>query len=306
MTDRYYSFNKYALERFGKKVYKLALDGGMTCPNLDGTVGKGGCIFCRGGSGAFSQPLEDSVFAQIEKARERVDAKTKDNAFIAYFQSYTNTYAPLPYLEKLFYDAISHPSVVALSVATRPDCLPNDVIALLADVNRIKPVFVELGMQTSHEKTALYIRRGYPLKVYDDAVLALKKVGINVITHVIFGLPGETNEDMLNSVRHVARVGSDGIKIHLLYVESGTDLADDFEKGLFTCLSKDEYVTLLGDAVSLLPPNVVVHRLTGDAPKKTLIAPQWSADKKSVLNAINTSFERRNIVQGSRAEKQFR
>lgn len=302
MNDRYYSFSDYSKRRFGCKVYKLALDGGMTCPNRDGTIGYGGCIFCSaGGSGDFAEPVCDSVQKQIENAKKRVSFKIKNGKFIAYFQSYTNTYAPLPYLRNLFSSAIACDDIVALSVATRPDCLPEETVALLAELNAVKPVFVELGLQTSDENTAKLIRRGYSLPVFDDAVKRLKAVGINAVVHVIFGLPGESREVMLNTVRHAARAGADGIKLQLLHVLRGTPLADIYNRDEFRCLEKDEYIRILGDAVNLLPENVVVHRLTGDAPKKLLLAPLWSADKKSVLGAIERSFRERDVKQGSLA-----
>jgi len=273
-------------ERFGCKVYKLALDGGMTCPNRDGTLGTGGCIFCGGdGSGAFAQSGE-TVTQQIEAAKARVSSKIKDGKYIAYFQNFTNTYAPVSYLEPLFRAAMEHPDVVVLSVATRPDCLPEDVLDLLARLNRGKPVWVELGLQTIHPDTARYIRRGYALPVYDAAVEALHKRGIEVITHVILGLPGETKEQMLETVRYVG-AKTDGIKLQLLHVLQNTDLAKDYGAGLFQTMELEEYCSLVADCLRVLPPQVVIHRLTGDGAKKDLIAPMWSGDKKRVLNRMN-------------------
>ena len=302
--DRYYSFNNYAREKFGCKTYKLALSGGMTCPNRDGTLGTRGCIFCsEGGSGDFAQPLCASVAEQIERAKSKIAGKIGENAkFIAYFQSYTNTYAPLGKLKTLFSAAVEPDCVAALSVATRPDCLPEEVVEYLSGLNKIKPVFVELGLQTVHEKTAEYIRRGYPLHVFDDAVKRLKSAGINVVVHVILGLPGESRADMLETVRYVGKCGADGIKLQLLHVLRGTDLCTDYEKGLFQTLERDEYIDILGDAINILPKNIIIHRLTGDAPKKLLVSPLWSADKKAVLAAIYRAFEQKNVIQGSKCE----
>ena len=301
--DRYYSFNKYAREKFGCKTYKIALSGGMTCPNRDGTKGTRGCIFCsEGGSGDFAQPFCGDISRQIDGAISKVSAKAGENAkYIAYFQSFTNTYATLEKLESLFLPAISDRRIAALSVATRPDCLPSDVVDLLARLNAIKPVFVELGLQTVHPETARYIRRGYELPVFDRAVCSLKSAGINVVAHLIMGLPGESRSDMLESVAYIGKSGCDGVKLQLLHVLRGTDLCRDYENGLFRALERDEYVDILGDAINLLPKNVVIHRLTGDAPKKLLIAPAWSADKKAVLAAIYRSFESKNVMQGSKA-----
>lgn len=282
-------------DRFGCKVYKLALQGGMGCPNRDGTCGTGGCIFCaQDGSGAFAQS-GSSVYEQIEQAKLRVAKKIKTGKYIAYFQDHTNTHAPVTYLEPLFRAAIEHPDVAVLSVATRPDCLPQEVLDLLERLNRRKPVWVELGLQTVHEQTAQYIRRGYPLPVYDKAVEALKARGITVITHVILGLPGETEAQMLQTVRYVGQK-TDGIKLQLLHVLRGTDLASDYARGSFSTLELEEYCTLVGKCLQVLPKEVVIHRLTGDGAKKELIAPLWSADKKNVLNQINKRIREAGLV----------
>lgn len=286
--------------QFGCKVYKLALRGGMTCPNRDGRLGTKGCIFCsQDGSGTFAQTGQ-SVWEQIEQAKVRVADKIKTGKYIAYFQDFTNTYAPVSYLEPLFQAAIDHPDVAALSIATRPDCLPEDVLALLDRLNRQKPVWVELGLQTIHEDTAKYIRRGYPLCVYDSAVSALKKIGITVITHVILGLPGENEEKILETVRYVGQK-TDGIKLQLLHVLKGTDLAKDYAQGKFHTLDLDEYCSLIGKCVQVLPPETVIHRLTGDGAKKDLIAPLWSGDKKRVLNAMNRALA--HIEQGEHFQR---
>ncbi|MBQ9967618.1 MAG: TIGR01212 family radical SAM protein [Oscillospiraceae bacterium] len=293
----YNKLSDHLQARFGCKVYKLALQGGMTCPNRDGTCGTGGCIFCAAdGSGAFAQTGQ-SVFDQIERAKARVAGKIKGGRYIAYFQDFTNTYAPVTYLEPLFQAALDHPDVVALSIATRPDCLPQEVLDLLGRLNEQKPVWVELGLQTIHEDTARYIRRGYPLEVYDRAVEHLKARGITVITHVILGLPGEDETMILETVRYVGQ-RTDGIKLQLLHVLKGTDLAGDYLNGKFRTLELEEYCALVSKCLQVLPPEVVIHRLTGDGAKKDLIAPLWSGDKKRVLNTMNETLA--NIRQGER------
>lgn len=285
---KYYSLNKYLRETFGDKVYKISLNAGFTCPNRDGKIGTRGCIFCsQGGSGDFAESPDLSITEQIEKGKEKVAGKIKSGKYIAYFQAYTNTYAPLEELRKKYYEAINHKDIVALSVATRPDCLGDDVLKLLEEINNIKPVFVELGLQTIHQKTAEYIRRGYTLDVYDQAVKKLKQAGINTVVHIILGLPGETKADMLETVRYVCQSGIDGIKLQLLYVLKNTDLEKDYHAGKFRVLEFDEYLDILKSCVDIIPENIVIHRLTGDGAKKDLIAPMWSADKKKVLNAIN-------------------
>ncbi len=284
----YYSFNRYLRERFGCKVYKISINGGFTCPNRDGTLGTGGCIFCSaGGSGDFAESPELSITQQIENGKKRVRKKIKNGKYIAYFQAFTNTYAPAEILRKKFTEAIDHPDIVMLSVATRPDCLPDKVIDLLKDLNEIKPVSVELGLQTIHEKSAEYIRRGYDLSCYDRAVSRLKAAGLNVVCHIILGLPGESKTDMLQSVDYACKSGIDGIKLQLLHVLRGTDLAKDYEAGKFEALSFEAYLDIIKSCVEIIPKDIVIHRLTGDGAKKDLIAPLWSADKKKVLNAIS-------------------
>lgn len=284
----YYSFNQYLKDTFGCKVYKISINAGFTCPNRDGTLGTRGCIFCsKGGSGDFAESSSLSVTEQIESGKQRVSKKIKSGKYIAYFQAFTNTYAPVEVLAEKYCEAINHPDIVGISIATRPDCLGEEVLTLLSEINKIKPVFVELGLQTIHEKTAEYIRRGYPLSVYDNAVKALKKAGINTVVHLIIGLPNESREEMLESVEYACKSGADGIKLQLLHILKGTDLADDYLSGKFETLSMEEYLSIIKDCVEIIPKNVVIHRLTGDGPKKDLIAPLWSADKKSVLNALN-------------------
>lgn len=287
---KYTTLNSYLKERFGTKVYKLAIDGGFTCPNRDGTLGTKGCIFCSaGGSGDFAEDRSLSITEQIENAKKRVEKKIKDGKYIAYFQAFTNTYAPVERLREVYTEAINHPDVVAISIGTRPDCLDDDVLSLLNELNKIKPIFVELGLQTIHERTAEYIRRGYTLNVYDKAVNDLHNIGINVVTHVIIGLPNESVTDMLETVEYVCRV-TDGIKLQLLHVLKNTDLAQDYHDGKFSVLTLDEYTDIIKKCLEIIPPSVVVHRLTGDGAKRDLIAPLWSADKKNVLNTINKAL----------------
>ena len=284
---KYTSLNQYLKNRFGTKVYKIALDGGFTCPNRDGTLGTRGCIFCsKGGSGDFAESRALDIKTQIELGKSRVSRKIKDGKYIAYFQAFTNTYASVDRLESLYMQAIEHKNIVALSIGTRPDCLSDEVIELLESLNKIKPIFVELGLQTIHENTAKYIRRGYELSVYDDAVSRLHKAGLNVVTHLIIGLPNETKDDMLKSVEYVCNV-TDGIKLQLLHILKGTDLEVQYNAGTIKTLTLDEYCDIICDCIKIIPKNVVVHRLTGDGAKKDLIAPLWSADKKNVLNTLN-------------------
>ena len=284
----YISLNKYLQNEFGCKVYKLALSAVTTCPNRDGTVGFGGCIFCgEEGSGSFASPVSMSITTQIELAKQKIKNKTNSNKYIAYFQSFTNTYAPIDYLEKVFFEAITHPEVVILSIATRPDCLPQDVLKLLEKLNKIKPVWVELGLQTIHEETAKYIRRGYPLSCYDNAVKNLKAIGVKVVTHMIIGLPFETEEMMVETAKYIGESKADGIKLQLLHVLKGTDLEKEYLEGKFQVLSLEKYTEILKKCLAILPPDIIVHRITGDGDKKKLIAPLWSGDKKKVLNYIN-------------------
>ena len=297
----FYSANEYYKSRFGGKAYKISLSSGMSCPNRDGTLSKDGCIFCsETGSGDFSPESTLSIDEQIEAAVLRVRNKFKEDRFIAYFQSFTNTYAPVEYLERIFTQALSNSKIVALSIATRPDCLGNDVLSLLKKLNSIKPVFVELGLQTIHKSTADYINRCYELNVFDEAVKNLKDANINVIVHVILGLPFETEEMMYQTVSYVGKSGADGIKLQLLHVLKNTRLADIYKSGAFETLTLEEYTNILCNCVELIPENMVIHRLTGDGAKKLLIAPMWSADKKLVLNTISKAMRDKNIIQGSK------
>lgn len=291
----YYSLNQYLRDTFGQKVYKIAIDGGFTCPNRDGTLDTRGCIFCSGaGSGEFAQSRMESIALQIAKAKEKVAGKIKEGKYIAYFQAFTNTYAPVSRLRELYEEAMAQEDIVALSIATRPDCLSPEVIRLLMECNRKMSVWVELGLQTIHENTAQYIRRGYALSVFDDAVKRLQEAGITVIVHVILGLPGESREDMLASVDYVGKSGVNGIKLQLLHVIRGTDLEKEYQQGKFQVLELEEYVQLVADCIALLPKDMVIHRMTGDGDKRTLIAPMWSADKKKVLNRLNQVIRERD------------
>lgn len=297
MTGRYYSLNEYLKNQFGGKVYKLALDSGCTCPNRDGTSDTRGCIFCHNGSSHFAETGID-INEQIENAKSRVRNKIKTDKFIAYFQSYTNTYGDIEKLERIFTTAANRDDIVAISIGTRPDCLQEAVISMLNRLNKIKPVWVELGLQTSNEKSAEYIRRCYENCVYEKAVKDLKAININVITHIIIGLPNETKEDALNTVDFAVKCGTDGVKLQLLHILKDTDLYEDYKKGIVKPLSLNEYMDILFDCIERIPRNIVIHRITGDAPKKYLVEPLWSGDKKMVLNEINKEMEKRDIMQG--------
>lgn len=297
--EHYYSLNDWAKENLGYKIYKLALDGEMTCPNRDGTLGNRGCIFCsKEGSGDFAAKSK-TIEKQLKEAKEKIQKKTNATHFIAYFQSFTNTYAPVSYLRKIYMEAIEDEEVEILSIATRPDCLDKEVMELLVEINQIKPVWIELGLQTVHERTADYIRRGYPLSVYDEAICKLKKADIKVITHMIVGLPGESKEDMIETARYIAKTNTFGIKVQLLHVLEETDLLKDYEKGFFKALELEEYIDILFDILRVLPPNMVVHRITGDGPKKILRAPLWSGNKRMVLNTIRHEMKVCDLKQGS-------
>ena len=301
--DKPYHSLDYELKRqFGQKIYKVSLDGGMSCPNRDGTVGTGGCTFCsQGGSGEFAvgRTGYPDVWEQIEQAKTRVHRKISgEGKYIAYFQSYTNTYAPVDYLRTLFERAITHPDIVALSVGTRPDCLGDEVVALLKELNRQKPVWVELGLQTIHEKTAERIHRGYRLDVFEDAYRRLKEAGLTVVVHVILGLPGETKEEMLETVDYLGKIPVDGIKLQLLHILKGSQMAAEYEKNPFSLMELEEYLDLILTCVARLPQSVVIHRLSGDGAKALLIGPAWSANKKLVLNRMMQKFRENGIFQG--------
>lgn len=311
----YLSLNNYLQDKFGTKVYKLSIDGGFTCPNRDGRIHDKGCIFCSGyGSGDFATSRELSITDQIEKAKEKVSKKIKDGKYIAYFQAFTNTYAPVHILRSKFLEAINNEDIVAISIATRPDCLSKDVLDLLSELNHIKPVWVELGLQTIHEKSAEFIRRGYSLDVYDEAMRELKARDLYTVTHVILGLPGESEKMMLETVNHACVSKSDGIKLQLLHIIRGTDLgtlyiknhrdeidieciesdetcecSDEYKEIMSTyqCMTLEEYCNLIKKCIEIIPNDIAIHRMTGDGDKRTLIAPLWSGDKKRVLNTLN-------------------
>ena len=297
--ERYRSLNDALQERFGEKIYKLSLNGGCTCPNRDGTLGSRGCIFCSaGGSGDFASSPALTVTEQIEDAKRRLAGKRPVRHYIAYFQAYTNTYAPIEHLRRIFTEAISHPDVMVLSIATRPDCLGPDVLDLLEELNRIKPVWIELGLQTIHEKTAQYIRRGYRLSCFDQALENLRKRNIEVIVHTILGLPGESREEILETMRYLNKKDIQGIKLQLLHVLKGTDLAYDYLAGRFQVYEREEYLDLLIECLENLDPEIVIHRITGDGPKDLLIAPLWASRKREVLNLLHHQMKEQNSYQG--------
>ena len=295
----YHSFDYMLKERFSCKIYKTALNGGMTCPNRDGTLGERGCIFCsQGGSGDFAGDRRDSITEQINKQAEKLAQKRNASAFIAYFQAYTNTYAPVEYLRKIYTEAINHPQVAAVSIGTRPDCLGPDVLALLEELNQIKPVWIELGLQTIHERTAAYIRRGYPLSCFEKAVKALRQRDLDVIVHTILGLPGPSRQAILETTVYLNRRDIQGIKLQLLHVLKGTDLAQDYLEGRFSVYTMEEYLDILIDCLEHLSPDIVIHRLTGDGPKDLLMAPLWSSKKRTVLNTLHHECKIRHAYQG--------
>lgn len=295
----YYSLDYMLKEQFGEKVYKVTLNGGMSCPNRDGTLGTRGCIFCsEGGSGDFAANADETITHQIEQQKELICKKRPVTKFIAYFQAYTNTYAPVAYLRNIFMEAITHPDIVVLSIGTRPDCLDKDVLDLLCELNQIKPVWIELGLQTIHPSTASYIRRGYPLSCFEKAVEELHQRNITIIVHTILGLPGETDSDILETITYLNKMPISGIKMQLLHVLKNTDLANDYLNGKFKTLSQDQYLDLLISCLEHLSPNIVVHRVTGDGPKDLLISPLWSSAKRTVLNELHHRMKERNTWQG--------
>ncbi len=283
----YKTLNEHYKEKFGCKVYKLAVDGGFTCPNRDGTLGDRGCIFCSVfGGGEFAQ-RGSNITEQLINAKKLVENKIKTDKYIAYFQAFTNTYADIETLKKLYFEAINPDFIVGLSIGTRPDCLPNETIELLKEINKIKPVSIELGLQTSNDKTAEYIRRGYKTNVYFDAVKRLKEASIEVVTHIILGLPYETPTDMIKTTQDTVLAGTDGVKFHTLHILKNTDLEKEWQNKNFSCLTMEEYGEILKQCINILPKDIVVHRITGDGDKKSLVAPLWTADKKRVLNYLN-------------------
>lgn len=300
-TDRrYYSLNDYCMDTFGEKVYRLSLNAGMTCPNRDGTLALGGCAFCsEGGSGDFAPGASLSIPEQIMEAKKRISVKTNCRRFIAYFQSFTNTYAPVEQLRKLYQSALAPEDIAALSIGTRSDCLPADVLTLLGELNRKKPVWVELGLQSIHNETLQQMNTHTTVEQFDHAVAALHERGIPVIAHIILGLPGETREMMLSTIRHLTVLPISGVKLQLLHILRGTALAERYTATPFPLMELEDYCELVIDCLELLPPHVVIHRLTGDGPRNLLIAPQWSTDKKRVLNQIRHRLKERDTRQGA-------
>ena len=295
----YRSLDYMLRERFGEKVYKVTLNGGMSCPNRDGTLGRRGCIFCsEGGSGDFAADAALSITDQIESQISILSEKRPIQKYIAYFQAYTNTYAPVEYLRKIFTEAIAHPKVVALSIGTRPDCLGNEVLDLLEELNSQKPVWVELGLQTIHEDTARYIRRGYPLERFDQAVEELRRRGIEVIVHTILGLPGESDDRILETMKYLNQKDIQGIKLQLLHVLKGTDLAYDYLAGRFRVYEREEYLDLVIRCLENLDSGIVIHRITGDGPKELLLAPLWAGRKREVLNLLHHKMKECGSFQG--------
>lgn len=302
----YHSLDYHLKSLFGEKVYKLAIDGGFTCPNRDGTLGSRGCIFCSaGGSGDFAASRDLSINEQIAQGKELLQNKNTGSRYIAYFQAFTNTYAPVSRLRKLYMAAVMHPDIAAIAIGTRPDCLGDDVLDLLCEINAIKPVIVELGLQTIHEKTAQFIRRGYPLSVFDEAVRNLKNLHIETVAHTIIGLPGESVSAMLETADYLASMKIDGIKPQLLHVLEGTDLAGVYREKPFHILTEEEYIDILIQVIEISHPDTVIHRLTGDGPKRLLIAPLWSGYKKKVLNDIHHAFKVQNTWQGRNCRKEY-
>lgn len=296
---RYFALDAYLKHTYGEKMYKLSLDGGMTCPNRDGTLDTRGCIFCsEGGSGDFAASASLGISEQIKQAKARISGKATCTHYIAYFQAFTNTYAPVSYLRRIFMEAIQNPDIAILSIATRPDCLSEEVLSLLEELAQIKPVWIELGLQTIHPATTKFIRSGFSIADFDRAVAELEKRGIRTIVHLILGLPGETREMMLSSVSYVASLPVFGMKLQLLHILKGTDLLSYYEIHPFPLFSLEGYCDFVADCIALLPPDIVIHRLTGDGPKRLLAAPLWSADKKRVLNQMQRTFREKDIWQG--------
>lgn len=296
---RYNTLNRFLREKFGEKVFKISLDGGFTCPNRDGKVARGGCTFCSSsGSGDYAGSRALSIGTQFDNVKEMMNKKWKEGKYIAYFQAYTNTYAPVDELRRKYEEAINKEGVVALAIGTRPDCINKEVLDLLAEMNEKVYTWVELGLQTIHNESARHFNRGYDLEVFDKAMEGLKSRGIDTVVHCIFGLPGETKEMMLETVDYVARCGAQGIKFHLLHLMEGTRMVKDYEDGTLKFLTQEEYIDLICEGVSRIPQNMVVHRLTGDAPRKLLIGPMWSLKKWEVLNAIDKALEDNDIYQG--------
>ena len=295
----FYSLNQYCRDVFGEKVYRLSLDAGFTCPNRDGTLSHSGCLYCsEGGSGDFASDSSLSIHEQISTAKERITAKSNCTKFIAYFQAYTNTYGPVSRLRQIFTEAINQADIVALSIATRSDCLDDEIIDLLCELTQQKPFWIDLGLQSIHKVSLDRMNTHTSVEQFDDAVQKLHKCNISVIAHLILGLPGETKEMMLQSVDHVAHSNISGVKLQLLHILKNTPLADIYSREPFKTFELEEYCDFVIDCIERLPSDMVIHRMTGDGPRALLLAPLWSTDKKRVLNTINKKFKERNTWQG--------
>lgn len=296
---RYNNLNCELRKKFGKKVMKLSFDGGFTCPNRDGVVGDRGCIFCgEEGSGEFAGNKKLSLEEQAREQKELLSKKWDTDIYIGYFQNFTNTYKPVDELRKLYNEALEIEGVVGLAIATRPDCLDDDIIDLLEELSKKTFLWIELGLQSIHKKTERFIRRGYDLRVYEDRVKKLKEKNIKVVTHLIFGLPDETREDMLETVKYISKTKTWGVKIHSLYIQKGTDIYDYYIKNPFYIMTREEYIDLISDSIELLPKNMVIHRLTGDGVRDLVLEPKWSFDKLKVLTGVDQELKRRNVLQG--------
>jgi len=298
----YYTLNEYYQSIFGEKVYKIALNANLTCPNRDGTLDTKGCIFCSsGGSGDFASDSNLSIYHQIEEGKKLISKKTKGSKYIAYFQAFSNTYGDYDYLKEIYYEAVNHPDIIGISIATRPDCLDPSIIKLLSEINQRTKLWIELGLQTIHETSASWMRRCYKLNIFDDAVEQLSAYHIDCIIHLILGLPGETHSDVLQTVDYVISKPIQGIKLQLLHILDETDLAKQYKEESFKILTLDEYADLIVDCIERIPKDIVIHRITGDGPKKLLIAPLWSSNKKLVLNTIIRRFKERDTFQGKKS-----
>lgn len=301
---RYNSLNYFLREKFKEKVYKVSLDGGFTCPNRDGTLSKEGCIFCSdSGSGEFAGSRKKSITDQIEEQLKLISKKFPSGNVIAYFQNFTNTYGDLEYLKKVYEEALSHPRVVGLAIATRPDCIDDKVLDLLEELNNKTFLWIELGLQTSDEKTAVDINRGWKLEVFNDTMNRLNNRDIKVVAHIIFGLPNESFDIMLDSIRHIVKKNVWGVKFHLLHIIKNTNLEKLYIDTKFHILTKQEYIDLITKGIAILDKDMVIHRLTGDGSRDTLIEPRWSLDKRNVLNSIEKNLKEKNISQGDQNEK---
>lgn len=295
----YHTLNYFLREKFGEKVFKISLDAGFTCPNRDGTISKGGCLFCsERGSGDFAGDRCFSISSQFGDIKNMMLKKWKNGKYIAYFQAYTNTYAPVEVLREKYEEALAQEDVVAIAIATRPDCLDEDVLDLLEEINKKVYLWIELGLQTVNDETAKIINRGYKLDVFEEALRKLKERSIDVVTHCIFGLPGETEQDMINTVDYIAHSGVKGVKFHLLHLLKDTPLVKLYEQGKLSFLTQEQYINLICKALTMLPEDMVVHRLTGDAPRDSLIGPMWSLKKWEILNEIDNNMQKCNFYQG--------